>query len=254
MSRNRNNLDFFQKAGKYDLLANYYKYSDPNKHIAYYQKHLHYINMATHYLRSNMMSNHQNITDSGKIRFVHASTDTKNVDIYINGIRILRDFPYKEISNYLSIPIGKHQVDIYPAGNMVSTILSRKIKIEHDRHYTFIPTGYVKNIKWIVLEDEPRVPNKETKLRFVHLSPDSPELDIAVKDRDVLFSNVSFRKSTSYLSLSPMIVDLEARISGSSNIVLPLSQIQLKPKRAYSILLIGLADGEPNLEAIIIKG
>ncbi|MBS4190909.1 DUF4397 domain-containing protein [Bacillus sp. FJAT-49705] len=254
MSRNRNDNDLFQKAVKSDLLANYYKYSDPNKHIAYYQKHLHYMNMATHYLRSNMMSNHQNINGSGKIRFVHASTDAKNVDIYINGIRILRDFSFKEISNYMSIPIGKHQVDIYPAGNMVSTILSRKIKIEQDRLYTFISTGFVKNIKWVTLEDDPRVPKRETKVRFVHLSPDSPEMDIAVKDRDVLFSNLSFRKSTSYLGLSPMIVDLEARISGSSNIVLPFPQIQLKPNRAYSILLIGLAASEPKLEAIIIKG
>ncbi|MBY0122718.1 DUF4397 domain-containing protein [Bacillus sp. S/N-304-OC-R1] len=248
MSRNRDYHHYFQKASYYDLLAQYYKYSNPNYHIAYYQKHLQYMNMALQ-----TRQNHQSQSGAGKVRFVHASIDALNVDIYIDGVRILQDFSYKEASNYLSLPAGRHQVDIYPANNMVSTVLSRKIDIASGKHYTLIPAGSVKNLKWLVLEDDPRVPRGEAKVRFIHLSPDAPAVDIAVKDRDVIFPNITFRKHTNYLALSPMTVDFEARISESSNVALPIPQVQIKPNKVYSILIVGSASGEPELEALIIN-
>lgn len=248
MSRNRDYDHFLQKAGYYDLLAQYYKYTNPNYHIAYYQKHLQYMNMALQ-----TRQNQQSQSGAGKVRFVHASIDAPNVDIYIDGVRILQDFSFKEASNYLSLPAGRHQVDIYPAGNMVSTVLSRKINIVHGKQYTLIPTGYVKNIKWLALEDDPRVPRGETKVRFIHLSPDAPAVDIAVKDRDVIFPNISFRKHTNYLAISPMTVDFEARITGSSNVALPIPQVQLQPNKVYSILIVGSASSKPELEALILK-
>ncbi|MEH7389868.1 DUF4397 domain-containing protein [Bacillus sp. JJ1503] len=253
MSRNQNYHDFLQKASYYDLLANYYKYINPSNHIAYYQKHLHYMNMAAQMMRTHTLPNQQDRNVLGRVRFIHASIDAPNVDIYIDGIRILKDFSHKEVSNYLSLPAGKHQIDIYPTGNMVSTVLSRKVTIEQGKHYTLIPSGHVKNLKWLALEDDPRVPRGETKIRFIHLSPDAPALDIAVKDRDVIFSNISFRKHTSYIRLTPATVDLEARIAGSSNIALPIPQLQLKPNKAYSILIVGSITSEPGLEVVIVK-
>lgn len=253
MSRNENYHDFLQKASYYDLLANYYKYINPANHIAYYQMHLQYINMAAQSMRTHTMPNQQDQINSGRVRFIHASTDASNVDLYIDGIRILKDFSYKEVSNYLSLPAGKHQIDIYPTGNMVSTVLSRKVMIEQGKHYTLIPTGHVKNLKWLALEDDPLVPRGESKIRFIHLSPDAPALDIAVNGRDVIFSNLAFRKHTSYLGLSPMTVDLESRIAGSPNIALPFPQIQLKPNKAYTTLIVGSITSEPGLEVVIIK-
>lgn len=253
MSQNRNQKYYFQKAGMYDLLANYYKYLDPNKHIAYYQKHLKYMNFALQFMRTSMIPEHHVHAQSAKVRFVHASLDASNVDIYVNGIRILRDFPYKDMSNYISLPAGKYQIDIYPAGNMVSTILSRKVTVNQGRHYTLIFTGEVKKLKWVVLEDIPAVPRGETKIRFIHLSHDTPALDIAVKNRDVIFSNIGFRQHTNYLGLFPMTVNLEARIAGSVNIVLSMPQVQLEPNIAYTILIVGSSVNEHGLEAIIGK-
>lgn len=252
MSQKRNYDDFFQKASKYELLANYFKYTDPNKHIAYYQKHLHYMNMATQIMRTQAMTN---LTPggSGKVRFVHAAIDAPKVDIYIDGFRILKDFSYKEVSNYLPVPAGKHQIDIYPSGNMVSTVLSRKVIVENGKLYTFIPNGPVKNLKWLSLEDNPLVPMGETKVRFVHLSQDAPAIDIAVKDRDVIFSNLAYRKFTNYLALTPMTLDLDARITGTSTVALSMPQLQFKQNKAYSVLMIGSTAGEPELEALIIK-
>ncbi len=253
MSINPNHHDYFRVAEMYDSLASYYKYVDPNKYIAYYQRHLQYINMATHSMHNFELQEQQRMAaQQAKVRFVHASYNASNVDVYINGIRVLKDFANKDVSNYLALSAGKYQIDVYPAGNMVSTVLSRKIIVEQGKVYSFFITGEVKNVKWLALEDDYRIPRGETKVRFVHLSHDAPPVDIAVKNRDVLFSALAFRKNTDYLVLSPMTVDLEARIAGTNDIALSIPQVQLMPNKVYSILIVGPASNEQKLEAVII--
>lgn len=255
MPKNRNQHQYFQKAAKYDLLAQYFKYSDPNKHISYYHKHLYYMNHALQMMRTNMMPFVQEHSHKpAKLRIIHASPDAGPVDIYVNGARILKNFPYKEASEYMSIPAGRYQIDIYPAGNMVSTVLSRKIAVESGKLYTVAAAGNAKKLKLVALEDQPAVPSGETKVRFVHLSPDAPAVDIAVKNRDVIFPNVSFRQATKYLALTPMTVDLEARIFGTSNVVFSIPHVQVKANQAYTIFAVGSAAGEPELETLIIEG
>jgi len=249
----QNHQDYLRMAEMYDQLADYNKYVNPNKYIAYYQQHLQFMNLASESMRKFEVSEQQRLAAlQAKIRIVHASFKTPKVDIYINGIRVLKDFAHKDVSNYLSLSAGKYQIDIYPAGNMVSTVLSRKIIIEQGKPYTFIFSGDEKKIKWLSVEDDYRLPRNETKVRFIHLAESTPSFDIAVKGRDIIFPQLSYRKHTNYLGLSPMTVDLEARISGSSDVVLPLPQVQLKPNSVYSVIIIDSAESVPNLEAIII--
>jgi hypothetical protein len=40
MAHTRNQNDYLHKAAMYYLLAEYYKYLDPNLHVMYYHKHL----------------------------------------------------------------------------------------------------------------------------------------------------------------------------------------------------------------------
>lgn len=248
MSQNQH--DYLRIAEMYDQLADYYKYVNPNKYIAYYQQHLHYMNLASEAMRTFEVIEQQRFAAlQAKVRFVHASFNTPKVDIYINGVRVLKDFEHKDVSNYLSLTAGKYQVDVYPAGNMVATVLSRKIIVEQGKPYTFIFSGDEKKLKWLSVEDDYRLPKNETKVRFIHLAESSPALDIAVKGRDVIFPHLSYRKHTSYLALSPMTVDLEARLAGTNEVTLSIPQLQLKPNRVYSVLII---DSEPNLEVIII--
>ncbi|GLB61186.1 DUF4397 domain-containing protein [Cytobacillus sp. NCCP-133] len=256
MAKYRNQHWYFQKAAKYDLLAQYFKYIDPVQHISYYQKHLHCMNYAMHMTRtSNMLpAEEETQQESAKIRIIHATPDTGPVDIYVNGARVLQDFPYKEISDYFSLPAGRYQVDIYPAGNMVSTVLSRKMTVESGKMYTAAAAGKAGKLKFVTLEDQPAVPFGETKIRFVHLSPDAPAVDIAVKNRDVIFPDIAFRQASRYLALTPMTVDLEARIAGTSNVALSLPRAQFKADQAYTIVAVGLVASEPELETIIISG
>ncbi|RLQ95186.1 DUF4397 domain-containing protein [Falsibacillus albus] len=246
-----NNQDqYFQRAAVYDLLACYYKYIDPNQHIHYYQQHLKYMKKGLESQRSELSLMRQ----PANVRFLHASPGSPNIDIYINSHKIFSNISFKDISEYLSLPAGKYHIDIYPAGTSVTTIISKKISVEPGKFYTYAAIGKGEKLQLLPYVDSPMVPANETKLRFIHLSPDAPAVDIAVKSRDVVFPNISYKQATDYLGLTPMTLDLEVRAAGADKAILDIPNIKLKPNRSYTIFAVGLLEGEPPLETILIKG
>ncbi|MEH7299868.1 DUF4397 domain-containing protein [Neobacillus drentensis] len=249
MSDKRTSTDYLQRAAMYDLLAQYYKYSLPNLHMHYYGKHLKYMNKALQFMRTPLPISQT----EAKIRILHTSPDAPNVDIYINGKRVIRDLSFKQISNELSLKAGKYHIDIYPAGNMVDSVLNKKITVEPGKSYTLTAIDSVKKLRLLVFQNEPSTPLNEAKVRFIHLSPDAPPLDIAVKDRDVIFPKVSYKQATEYLGLTPMTVDLEAREAGSKEAVLSLPSVSFKPNESYTIIFLGLVKEKPEIHYISVK-
>lgn len=249
MSEKRTHSDYLQKAAMYDLLAQFYKYSFPNLHMHYYLKHVQYMNKAMHIMRTNP----QLIQAEAKVRVLHTSPDSPNVDVYIDGNRVIRDLPFKNVSTELSLRAGKHHIDIYSTGNMVDSVLNKKITVEPGKSYTLTTIDSVKKLRLLVFENQPTAPVNESKVRFIHLSPDTPPLDIAVKDRDVVFPKVAYKQATNYLGLTPMTVDLEAREVDSKTVLLPMPRVQFKPNESYTIVFVGSATDQREFQFISIK-
>ncbi|MGG1674681.1 DUF4397 domain-containing protein [Neobacillus sp. NRS-1170] len=246
MSEERTHIDYLQKAAMYDMLAQFYKYTAPNLHIHYYLKHVKYMNKALYIMR-----NHSQ--EEAMVRFVHTSYDSPEVDIYINGQRAVRELGFKSASNAHSLKAGKYHIDIYPAGNLVDSILNKTITVEPGKSYTLPAIDSVKKMRLLMFENHPEVPANEAKVRFIHLSQDTKGLDIAVKDRDVIFPNISYKQATEYLGLTPMTVDLEVREAGSRMVLLPMPKVQFKVNESYTIVFVGGLKEEPELQFITLK-
>lgn len=254
MASSRNENDYLHKAAMYSLLADYYKYQDPNLHVMFYHKHIRNMKKALQMMRNDTVPAIRLPVIDAKLRFLHASPGVKDVDIYINGSRVLRDFAYKDSSSHMQLSPGKYQIDIYPAGDMVSTVISKKITVEPGRIYTAAMAGIEPKLKLIVLEDQPQTHVGETKIRFIHLSPDAPAVDITALNGDIIFPDVAFKQATTYLALTPMTVTLEARIAGTKNTVMKIPDLKLKPNNAYSLVAVGTVKGEPPLGILLLQG
>ncbi|MFJ7725672.1 DUF4397 domain-containing protein [Neobacillus sp. NPDC097160] len=249
MSETRNQANYLQKAAMYNLLAQYYKYTNPNLHIHFYLKHYKNINKAMNIMRTNS----QLQQGEAKVRLLHTSHDSPNVDVYINGKKVIKDLSYMHVSLELSLNPGKYHIDIYPSGNMVDSVLNKNVTVEAGKSYTLTTIDSVKKMRLLVFLNEQGVPLNEAKVRFIHLSPDTPPLDIAVKGRDVIFPKVSYKQTTNYLGLTPMTVDLEGRAAGSKDVLLPMPKVQFKANESYTIVFLGLSKGTPEFQFITIK-
>jgi hypothetical protein len=208
------------------------------------------MNKAMNIMRTTAAQTYQG---EAKVRLLHTSHDSPNVDIYINGNRVIRDLAFKQVSEEVTLKAGKYHIDIYPAGNMVDSVLNKKITVEAGKSYTLTTIDPVKKMRLLVFLNQPEVPLNEAKVRFIHLSQDSPQLDIAVKDRDVIFPKVSYKQATDYLGLTPMTVDLEARSAGSKEILLPMPKTHFKANECYTIIFLGLPKSTPEFQTIVIK-
>ncbi|WNF36745.1 DUF4397 domain-containing protein [Bacillaceae bacterium IKA-2] len=245
-----------QDAQMYDLLANYYKYLDPQKHIYYYQLHFSCMQQLCHTQAYPLRNSGGNPSHSGgqaKIRVLHASPDAPRVDVYINDEKRLENMFYYQITPYINLPAGTHQVQIYPAGQKNTPVLSENITIQSGSNYTVAAAGLQKELRLVSVVDTTAIPSGKLKARFLHLSANAPAVDIALAEGDVLFKNISFGNVSDYLELAPGTVTLEVRLAGTKDVVLTLRNTELKANQAYTITAIGLVDGTPRLEALILQ-
>lgn len=210
--------------------ANYYKYRNPSLHSFY---------------TSNPFSNlcHASPRNSRKqsparLRIFHSAETTDKFHVYIDGVPISKTLPYKEENQYRFIPPGKHQITLCSSGDINETILKKEITLAPNRYYTLVTTANAQDTGMIAFEDQPTVPVGEAKVRFLNLSSEAREIDIAVKNRDVIFSNIHSGNGTTYLGITPMSLELEARKTGTKEVVLHLPLLRFEPNTAYTVLIL----------------
>jgi hypothetical protein len=246
MSSQKDN-SYLRKASEYDMLSNFFKYRNHSYSIYYYQKHLEYLNKAINQkaMRESLVD--QMHANSGRLRILNASIGLPALDVYLNGMRIFQNIAYKQLTGYLSLPEGSYHIEFHDSAQQTRPLLSKRITVILGESYTYPLTGLPDKLSLVSVKDNLFVPASETKIRFVHLSPDTESVDIAVKEGDVVFPKVTYRNVTDYLGLTPMSVHLEIRESGTKNILLPLSNQRYKPDQAYTIFILGSRHDETGI-------
>ena len=190
----------------------------------------------------------------GKVRVIHTVPDAPNVDIYANDKLIISNLAYGDYTDYLSIPEGTYKISVYVAGTKDSPVLSNMITVNNNSILTVAAVGTLSDIGLLAITDsnEARKPGK-AMIRFLHLSPNAPAVDITLPDGTVIFSNVAFKHITPYIDVMPMNYTLQVRVAGTSNVVLTVPDVNLNTDKYYTIYAIGLAGGSPELKALLLQ-
>ena len=81
-------------------------------------------------------------------------------------------------------------------------------------------------------------------VRFVHLSPNAPAVDVAVASSGaVVFSNKSFKDATAFTPLDAGDYNLDVRVAGTSTVALVLPTITLEAGKIYTVFAKGFLGG-----------
>ncbi|MFZ5967851.1 MAG: DUF4397 domain-containing protein [Bacillota bacterium] len=186
------------------------------------------------------------------VRILHASPDAPGVDVMISGKLVASNLRYKEFTPYLPYIPGKYSVVIYPAGNRTTPIINTNLDIMPNASYTVAATGMLRDIKPLIVPDTalPLPPNKG-QLKFVHLSPNAPMVDITLPDGTILFRNIEFKEISENLPVDPGRYTIQARIAGTNQIILTVPNVTIQPSRYYTIYAVGLIDRTPPLQVLI---
>ncbi|MBN1937848.1 MAG: DUF4397 domain-containing protein [Anaerolineae bacterium] len=185
-----------------------------------------------------------------RVRVVHASPDAPAVDVLVNGGVAFANAPFKGITGYAPLATGTYNIKVVPTGETTPVVIEADLTLEA-KDYTVVAVGKLADIEPLVLVDNNATPAAgKAHVRFVHVSPDAPAVDIAVKGGPVLFSNIAFKEVGDYLPVDAATYDLEVRLAGTSNVVLSVPGLALADRTVYTVFAMGLAGGEPALTAV----
>mgnify|MGYP001173720440 FL=1 len=186
------------------------------------------------------------------VRLFHASPDAPAVDVYLGNQLIARNLNFKDFTRYLTVAPGFYNIRVFPAGKTTDPIINTNYTFRPNTILTIAAAGMLKEIKLLPFE-EPKMPSipRKSYIRFIHLSPNTPAIDITLPNGKELYKNISFEKSSDYISISQGTYTLQARPTGTSKIILNVPNVRIRPNRILTVYAVGLLDKKPPLQVVI---
>jgi hypothetical protein len=186
-----------------------------------------------------------------RARVIHASPDAPAVDVWVNGSVAIPNLSFPNATDYVDFAPETYKIQVSPAGATEPIVIDADLTLDADTDYSVAAVGLLADIEPLVLVDNNSAPAAgKAHVRFVHLSPDAPAVDIAVTGGPVLFSNIPFKGVGDYLPVDAGTYDLEARLAGTDTVALSVPGVKLDAGSVYTIWAMGLASGEPALSAV----
>lgn len=188
-----------------------------------------------------------------ELRVAHLSPDAPNVDVFVDGNRVLENVPFTAVSSYLDVPAKSQTVEVFITGTTMNPVISATLTWLPNEAYTVAATGLVgaNDLSPIVLRDDRTgSQNGDAHVRFVHTGPDAPNVNIRVANGGpTLFENVPFRGIADYIGVGSATYDLEVVLTSSGMVALVVPAVVLNSSTNYTIFAIGLA-GNGTLAAL----
>jgi hypothetical protein len=186
------------------------------------------------------------------VRVAHLSPDAPVVDVWVNGAKTLEGVSFKAVSGYSSLVAGETTVWVVPAGKTEPKVIDAKLKLEAGKSYTVAATGFLKDLKPTVFEDNFKPVASQALVRFLHTSPDAPAVDVGIAGYPrTIFSATAFPKATEYVPAPPGSYDFEVKLAGTQNLVLTVKDVKLEASKVYSVFAVGSV-ADKSLGAVLV--
>jgi len=155
------------------------------------------------------------IEESSNVKVVHASPDAPSVDLVVDGTVAASNLAFPNNTGYLEVPAGMRNVSVNVAGTS-NSVINADLTIVSGNAYSVFAVDSVSKISAIVIEDDLTPPAAgNAHVRFVHLSPNAPAVDITLTDGTVVFGNRAFKEYTDFTPLPAGSYDLQVRVAGT---------------------------------------
>lgn len=186
---------------------------------------------------------------------VHASPDAPGVDLLVDNIVAGTNLTFPNNTGYLPVNAGTRNVKVNVTGTS-TTVIQANLNLATNKNYSVFAVNQVSAIEPLVFEDDLTAPsNGKAHVRFIHLSPNAPAVNITLTNGTIVFGNIPFKGSINFTPLDAGTYNLQVRDAATNQtIVLELPNITLQAGKIYTVFAKGLlgATGTQALGAQII--
>jgi hypothetical protein len=193
--------------------------------------------------------------DDAMVRVLHGSPDTPSVDVFVNDAKVdaLSGAEFGDITAYVGVPGGTYSIKVCAtADNTVCPIGPVDLTFEAGKMYTVAASDLLASIDANVFEDAPANDPENAQVRVVHLSADTPAVDVLTQDKSAkVVENLAYPNATGYLALPADSYDLIV-CANADNGVCPLDPgaLDLAAGTAYSVFAVGSLNGGEGVAAL----
>ena len=175
------------------------------------------------------------------LRVAHLSPDAPAVDVWLDDQVALSGVAYPAFSPYLDVPAGEHRVRVFAAGSQVDPVIDATLPFSEGQAVTVAATGLLGGGSFgpLVIQDLREVSPSQAWVRFTHSAADAPAVDITLTDGTVLFGDVAFNETSSYLAVDPGFVGLQVRVAGTATVVKTFHPVELAAGTTLNVFATG---------------
>lgn len=180
--------------------------------------------------------------EQANVMVVHASPDAPGVDLYVDNAKVnSAALNYPNNTGYLEVEEGDRNFKVTAAGaGLANPVIDADVMLDADKNYTVFAVGRLANVEPVVLEDNLAAPAAgKAHVRFVHLAPDAPNVDVVVQGGPTLFSDMEFKEATAFTPVDAGSYTLEVQPVGTDNAAVTAT-VMLQSGKIYTIFAKGL--------------
>jgi hypothetical protein len=172
----------------------------------------------------------------------NASPDSQPLDFFLNNNQVTSYLSYGQGIDYIRAYTGK-RLAIFYAHNSSQKILTDTITLNANVYYSLFLANSVSKPDAILLTDSLSKPaSGMATIRFVNVSATTPAVDLGIHGGAVLATNKAYKAYSSFVPVAGNTsYTLEVRPTGTSNVLVSLSNITLRSGSVYTVWLHGVA-------------
>lgn len=183
------------------------------------------------------------------VRVVHASPDIGTADVFLDGNKLLSNFQFGTITDYVSLPPGPHKVQVALIGRgSQASVITQNLTVQAGIAYTVAALGTKsQGFKLDVFVDNNQLDPGRAKIRVYHLSPGTGTVDV-LNGGNAVVNGLGYEQASNYLTLSA------GSYTFNVNVTQPATNqtvsATLKANTVTSVFAVGVFNSTPKLQFV----
>jgi Domain of unknown function (DUF4397) len=181
------------------------------------------------------------------VRVAHASPDIGTADVFLDETKVLSNFEFGTITDYVTKPPGPHKVQVALIGKGVgASVITQTLSVNPGVAYIVVGLGTQSTgFSLEVFIDNNQLSTGIAKLRVYNLSPNTNAVNVSIGGNMVV-SGLSYQQASNYVTVAAGSYTFNVTAT-QPDVTLPLSET-LNANTVTSIFAVGLVNGSPQFQ------
>ncbi len=194
------------------------------------------------------------------VSIYHASPNSPSLNVFLDNSRI-NFYPlfYTDYTGYLNFFSGERNMRVSPV-NASNVVIDSTFTFTQGEAYSIFYVNSFDNIEALLVSDDFVSLNAgDAAIRFIHLSPDAPEVDL-IREADGSSSTIAddqeYLVASDFMTVTSGQQSFRVTTADNSQVLLSVPDVNLSSGRVYTIIARGFANppagNNNNLSADIV--